>query len=120
MKINMKLRRTLILLLSMILLFTISLKHNCLLSSCSQTAADDLMEEVKPAAIDGKEANNQFIGNTADFSLELFKNLLTIRKNSLVSPISVMFALGMTANGADGETLTQMEEVLGRIFPLMI
>jgi serine protease inhibitor len=114
MKINMKLRRTLILLLSMILLFTIALNITACSAAVPQTAADDLMEEVKPAAIDGKEANNQFIGNTADFSLELFKKSINNKKNSLVSPISVMFALGMTANGADGETLTQMEEVLGK------
>lgn len=31
----------------------------------------------------------------------------------LVSPLSVLYALGMTANGADGETRAQMEEVLG-------
>lgn len=33
--------------------------------------------------------------------------------NMLVSPISVLAALAMTANGARGETLTQMESVLG-------
>lgn len=34
-------------------------------------------------------------------------------RNALVSPVSVLAALGMTANGAAGETRTQMEEVLG-------
>lgn len=34
-------------------------------------------------------------------------------KNAMISPESVMMALGMTANGAKGETLTQMEEALG-------
>lgn len=33
--------------------------------------------------------------------------------NVLLSPISLLYALGMTANGAEGETLTQMESVLG-------
>ena len=32
---------------------------------------------------------------------------------SLISPLSVLYALSMTANGADGETRKQMEEVLG-------
>lgn len=34
-------------------------------------------------------------------------------KNALVSPLSLFTALSMTANGADGETLSQMESVLG-------
>ena len=34
-------------------------------------------------------------------------------KNILVSPLSVLCALAMTANGARGETLSQMEEVFG-------
>ena len=34
-------------------------------------------------------------------------------QNTLISPLSVMMALAMTANGADGETLSQMEAVLG-------
>lgn len=33
--------------------------------------------------------------------------------NTLISPFSVMCALAMTANGADGETKAQMERVLG-------
>ena len=34
-------------------------------------------------------------------------------KNTLISPLSVLCALAMTANGAEEETLAQMEEVLG-------
>lgn len=32
-------------------------------------------------------------------------------ENTLVSPLSVMSALVMTANGAKGETLRQMEDI---------
>jgi serine protease inhibitor len=47
-----------------------------------------------------------------NFSLELFKmNLLC--QNTLISPVSVLSALGMTANGARETTLSQMEEVFG-------
>lgn len=48
-----------------------------------------------------------------DFSLRLFQNCLQDGDNALVSPLSVLSALGMTANGADGNTLTQMEETFG-------
>ena len=50
---------------------------------------------------------------TADFSVELFRQNLSGQGNTLISPFSVFFALGMTANGAEGETLHQMEETLG-------
>ncbi|HHY81880.1 MAG TPA: hypothetical protein GX505_04275 [Clostridiales bacterium] len=42
------------------------------------------------------------------------KKSINNQKNSLISPISVMLALAMTANGANGETLSQMEQVIGR------
>jgi len=88
-----------------------------ILTACSgsvpNAAAENLMEDIKPAAVDGKEVDDQFIKNTANFSVELFKRSISKDKNSLVSPASVMLALAMTANGADGETLSQMEKVLG-------
>ncbi|MBO6062078.1 MAG: serpin family protein [Clostridia bacterium] len=49
----------------------------------------------------------------ADFAVRLFKACLDEKGNTLVSPLSVLAALSMTANGAKGETLAQMEEVLG-------
>lgn len=46
------------------------------------------------------------------FSLDLLRENWT-GENLLLSPLSVLSALGMTANGAGGETLTQIETVLG-------
>ena len=48
-----------------------------------------------------------------DFGVRLFQQSLDAEKNTLISPLSVLCALAMTANGADGETLAQMENVLG-------
>lgn len=60
-----------------------------------------------------------------DFAVRLFKEELkgetaaypdvpgAHAQNTLISPLSVMMALAMTANGAEGETLSQMEAVLG-------
>lgn len=50
---------------------------------------------------------------TADFGFELFRYSLMNGDNALVSPVSVMAALAMAADGADGETLAEMEKVLG-------
>lgn len=66
---------------------------------------------------DSGEISDKFSERYAGFTADLFKNTcrddLEAGKNVLISPESVMFALGMTANGADGETLSQMEAVLG-------
>ncbi len=50
---------------------------------------------------------------TNDFALELFKKSFAEEGNTIISPMSVLCALAMTANGAKGETQVQMEEVLG-------
>ncbi|WP_300638631.1 serpin family protein [uncultured Oscillibacter sp.] len=48
----------------------------------------------------------------AEFSLGLLKENWR-GENALLSPLSALSALGMAANGAGGETLAQMEAVLG-------
>lgn len=49
----------------------------------------------------------------SDFSVRLLQKCIDNEENVLISPLSVISALAMTANGADSETLAQMEEVLG-------
>lgn len=48
-----------------------------------------------------------------DFAMTLFQESYQENKNTLVSPLSVLCALSMTANGARENTLTQMESVFG-------
>ena len=48
-----------------------------------------------------------------DFAVRLFKNCFQYDENQLISPLSVISALGMAANGAQNETLKEMEDVLG-------
>lgn len=64
------------------------------------------VEDVPAATAPTEEENVKMM----DFSLRLFQNCLQDGQNALVSPLSVISALGMTANGADGNTLAQMEE----------
>ncbi|MBQ2242352.1 MAG: serpin family protein [Clostridia bacterium] len=69
----------------------------------------------KPTRVAGK-VSDEFRNAAANFAFELLKesNKADYEGNSLlVSPLSVMLALSMTANGAQGETLKQFEEVLG-------
>ena len=89
-----------------------------LLSGCTSSnhlTSNDLMNGVKAqkvnlenVALDGEHA----VG-PADFAVRLLKENADEDKNVLVSPVSVLYALAMTANGANGNTLTQMETVLG-------
>ncbi len=48
-----------------------------------------------------------------DFALRLFKETGKPGENTLISPMSILCALAMTANGAEEETLQQMESVMG-------
>ena len=49
-----------------------------------------------------------------DFGLGLLRYSLEDGGNALISPVSIYAALSMTANGAQGDTLAQMEAVLGQ------
>ncbi len=51
--------------------------------------------------------------SVTDFTIRLFQECEESGKNTLISPLSVLCALAMTANGAEEETLEQMESVLG-------
>ena len=84
----------------------------------TKVEASDLTAGITANTVSGKAIDGQFINNTAEFSINLFKKTLSESDNSLISPLSVILALAMTANGADSETLSQMEEVLGKDIPL--
>lgn len=89
------------------------------LTGCTTTAkAGSLMDGISPNTVSGKPVDNIITKSIADFSIDLFKKSITDNQNSLISPLSVMFALAMTANGADTETLVQMEALLGGGVPL--
>ena len=51
--------------------------------------------------------------NLTDFSFNLLKETYNSGENILISPLSVIYALGMTGNGADSKTRQEFESVLG-------
>ena len=88
-----------------------------LLSGCgtkAQAIDGDLMKDIKGT---GGDTHADITGEEAvavtDFGARLLQSCLTPGQNVLVSPLSVISALAMTANGAAGETLAQMESVFG-------
>lgn len=83
------------------------------MSGCTHISADNLSEGVLPGEVTGKKTDPTFEESSADFALKLFRATARGEENALVSPLSVMLALAMTANGAKGETKAQMEALLG-------
>lgn len=83
------------------------------MTACSQVSANDLMKDVPAKAVDVLPDMNAGAAAAADFGVRLFQTSMEEGMNTLISPLSVLYALAMTANGADGETLAQMEQVLG-------
>ena len=78
----------------------------------------NLMEGVEGKEVYSDYQLNDYEPGMTDFALRLAKacNESDAGQNVLVSPLSVLMALAMTANGAEGGTLAQMEKVLG--FPV--
>ena len=60
----------------------------------------------------------EFRSAAADFAFRLLNESRSEYEGDalLISPLSAMIALAMTANGAEGKTLAQMEQVLGGMY----
>lgn len=88
------------------------------LAGCA-APADDLMKNITPNPVYARELTEVSDAAVTDFAVRLFQNSLQAQnreeagRNLLISPLSVLAALSMTANGAKGDTLAEMEAVLG-------
>ncbi|MBE6928192.1 MAG: serine protease [Ruminococcaceae bacterium] len=72
----------------------------------------DFMRDVQPMAVSAQDPSAQHAQAAADFAVSLLQNSYS-GENCILSPYSVYMALAMTANGADAQTLEQMQNVLG-------
>lgn len=90
-----------------------------ILAGCDKKATTvNLMENISAKLVENTEKVSlyEYGPKLNDFAIRLFNSCRTSSENTgnmLVSPLSVILALSMTANGADGETLAQMEKTLG-------
>lgn len=73
--------------------------------------AENLLEGYSPNPVTGLAPDDAFTTAQMNFALNLLKGSYD-GENTLVSPLSATLALSMLANGADGETLAQIENVL--------
>lgn len=83
------------------------------LTACIRADASNLVSDIKQNSVTPLDDLSAGSAAVTDFSLRLFRQAMEEGENTLISPLSVLYALSMTANGAAGETLTQMESVLG-------
>lgn len=98
--------------LSVLLLLSV-LASVAAMSGCAKISAENVSDGILPGQVNGKKTDLTFEESSADFALKLFRATAKGEDNALVSPLSVMLALAMTANGAKGETKEQMEALLG-------
>ena len=98
--------------IAMIMICAISLS---MFSACGTKQFEDLMIGINPKGIAGDSIGVTDVSDAAvtDFAVRMFKASLEESENTLISPLSVLVALSMTANGADKDTLAQMQNVLG-------
>ncbi len=82
-----------------------------LFCGCSSAEARNLMQDIKPNEVPVTEPDGSEGSRICDFAVRLLQESQS--ENPLLSPVSVLYALGMTMNGADGNTRAQMESVLG-------
>ena len=83
-------------------------------TACNQISSVDMTKDFTPEQMRGKAADDAFISSQLEFALRLFKE--EYKQNSgnlLISPLSLTCALALTANGAEGETLEQIENIMG-------
>lgn len=80
----------------------------------SETATESTTQTVGGQVCLGTDGKPMYLRyTTADFAFRLFKEAVKDETNALISPVSIIMALAMAANGAKGETLKQMESVVG-------
>ncbi len=78
--------------------------------------ASNVMADIKDIKAESKVIDDTFKKSVNDFSIDLLKssNLDEIKsgKNTLISPTSVLYAMCMTGNGADGNTKKEFEAAI--------
>lgn len=74
----------------------------------------DLTAGVIPDMISGKTLTESDVEKLAEVYVDLFRSTTSKdKKSSLISPLSIITALGMTADGAAGNTKAQFEKLFG-------
>ncbi len=93
-----------------LILFVFSFTFSFLFLQCNDQITQYEGDSVRELSTQEKKVS----GSSEDFGLKLFRktNELETGKNIFIAPLSVSYALGMTLNGANGETYNAMLNTL--------
>ncbi len=92
----------------------VALIVSCLtFTACVNDAVEDSRPDTLPRDLTASE--QKIINSSGSFSYRIFRETAAAeeKENLFISPLSISMALGMTVNGADGETRDAMLETLG-------
>ncbi len=85
----------------------------CGFSGCNRNVSSlQLAKAGSPALTFEKDEITDLSKQVIGFSAEIFRHTAG-EENSLISPVSLLYALSMTANGADGQTLADFQRLTG-------
>lgn len=93
----------------LIIVLTLSLA----LSGCSEDAVRNLSDDYSSLSIIETSNISQSSKDYTEFASKLFEKCFDGEGNTLVSPLSIALAFAMVAEGADTETLAEIESVFG-------
>ena len=71
----------------------------------------NMIPEKKPVQL--TDAQKTYVNACNDFTFNLFRQTNGIKESRILSPLSVVYVLGMLNDGADGETSREIMDVLG-------
>ena len=76
---------------------------------------DEIVTTPSPGPPNLTAAEKAMIQSSNEFSFDIFKQIVSEEEdtNIFISPLSMSYALGMTYNGANGQTEEAMRDVLG-------
>ena len=74
--------------------------------------SNDSKDPETPKQLTLNDSQKELLVQSNNFGIQLFKSV-PADKNLMISPLSASIALSMLLNGTDGQTATQMKDMLG-------
>lgn len=100
--------------ITLAVLTVISVLSYCVSCTVRAIAADELSAGYERSGESGLSMTDETCAALSDFYFEVFKNTVEDDgKNEIFSPLSLIMCMGLAMNGAEGDTLSEIEGVLG-------
>ena len=84
----------------------------CMMAGCDDSENNVSPEENERKSVSLTRSEQELVTANNDFAFNLFR-VADAQNSTILSPISITYALGMLNNGAAGETQAQINKVLG-------